>query len=74
MPGMNGVELLALAREIDASMPGMIITGFSDPDVLPDFVDVKVLCKPFNRHELAEAVQSLMTRRHSDHYGALQPV
>jgi signal transduction histidine kinase len=74
MPGMNGVELLALARDIDASMPGMIITGFSDPDLLPELADIKVLCKPFNRQELAETVQGLMGWRHSDDVGAPQPV
>jgi hypothetical protein len=55
-------------------MPGMIITGFSDPDLLPELADIKVLCKPFNRQELAETVQDLMGWRHSDDVGAPQPV
>ena len=60
MPGMNGLELLALAREIDPSMPGMIITGFSDPELLSELNHTVVLRKPFNRAELTETVSRLI--------------
>jgi YesN/AraC family two-component response regulator len=64
MPGMNGVELLALAREIDPSMSAMIITGFSDPKLLTMINGVVTLRKPFNRAELAETVHKLLAAKH----------
>jgi PAS domain S-box-containing protein len=63
MPGMNGVELLALAREIDPSMSAMIITGFSDPKLLTMINGVVTLRKPFNRSELAKTVHELLAAK-----------
>ena len=60
MPGMNGLELLTGARAIDPSMPGMIITGFSDPGLLSELDGIVVLRKPFNRAELTHAVLALI--------------
>jgi CheY-like chemotaxis protein len=60
MPGMNGLELLMRAREIDQSMMGMIITGFSEPALLSELNQFVVLRKPFNRAELTETVQKLI--------------
>jgi CheY-like chemotaxis protein len=62
MPGLNGVALLRLAREIDPSIPAMIMTGFTDPDVLSELEDAFVLRKPFNRGELATAVDQLIAK------------
>jgi signal transduction histidine kinase len=60
MPGMNGLELLTLAHEIDPALVGLIITGFSDPEVLTRLSNVTVLRKPFNRAELVECVLKLI--------------
>jgi CheY-like chemotaxis protein len=60
MPGMNGMELLMLAREMDRRMMGMIITGYSDPVMLSELDDVVVLRKPFNRAELIQKVHELV--------------
>ena len=65
MPGMNGLELLTLAREIDPLMVGMIITGFSDPEMLSHLDGIVVLRKPFNRAELTETVQKLIAHAHN---------
>jgi PAS domain S-box-containing protein len=65
MPGMNGLELLTLAREIDPLMVGMIITGFSDPEMLSNLDGIVVLRKPFNRAELTETVQKLIAYGHN---------
>jgi CheY-like chemotaxis protein len=64
MPGMNGMELLTLAHEIDPSMSAMIITGFSDPKLLTMMNGVVTLRKPFNRAELAETVHKLLAAKH----------
>jgi PAS domain S-box-containing protein len=63
MPGMNGVELLRQALELDPQLPGLIMTGFSQRDVLPDLDGIIVLRKPFNRAELLAAVHSLIKCR-----------
>ncbi len=63
MPGMNGLQLLKQVREIDPALPGMIITGFSDPALLSEMNDTLVLRKPFNRAELTEAVLNLVPAR-----------
>jgi PAS domain S-box-containing protein len=62
MPGMNGLELLKQALEIVPGLPGMIITGFSQRDVLSDLEGITVLRKPFNRAELIGAVLALIKR------------
>jgi PAS domain S-box-containing protein len=64
MPGMNGLELLTLARAIDPSMASMIITGFSDPGLLSELKGIAVLRKPFNRVELVEIVKTLIAEHH----------
>ena len=63
MPGMNGLELLTLAHEIDPTMSAMIITGFSDPKLLTMMNGVVTLRKPFNRAELAETVRKLLAAK-----------
>jgi PAS domain S-box-containing protein len=65
MPGMNGLELLTLAREIDPSMAGMIITGFFAPEMFSHLDGIIVLRKPFNRAELIETVQKLIAHEHN---------
>jgi CheY-like chemotaxis protein len=60
MPEMNGLELLTLAREVDPSMVGMIITGYSDPELMSGKNDLVVLRKPFNRAELIQTVLKLI--------------
>jgi PAS domain S-box-containing protein len=60
MPGMNGVELLRRAREIDPSMASIMITGFFDPELQAELNDTVLLRKPFNRVELVTAVRGLL--------------
>jgi signal transduction histidine kinase/CheY-like chemotaxis protein len=60
MPGMNGRELLTRARRIDPSMPGLMITGFTDPDILADLKGVVVLRKPFSRVDLTTTVRRII--------------
>jgi PAS domain S-box-containing protein len=60
MPGLNGIDLLLQAREIDAMLPGMIITGFSNPDLRLELDEVVILRKPFKRAELLERVHDII--------------
>jgi PAS domain S-box-containing protein len=73
MPGMNGLELLTRACAIDQSMSGMIITGFSDPELLSELNHFVVLRKPFNRAELIQTVLRVMGAKRDDHCEELDP-
>ncbi|HEU4968844.1 MAG TPA: response regulator [Sphingomonas sp.] len=57
MPTISGSELLKKAREHAPTLPGLLITGYADPDSIgnrPD--DVEVLVKPFTIDQLRAAI------------------
>jgi CheY-like chemotaxis protein len=68
MPGMSGVEFLAVVRRSWPSLPALVITGYADfatADELP--ADVAVLRKPFRRKEFVARVQGLLSARQGRH-------
>jgi CheY-like chemotaxis protein len=57
MPTISGSELLKKAREHAPQLPGLLITGYADPDEIgsrPE--DVEVLVKPFTIEQLRAAI------------------
>jgi CheY-like chemotaxis protein len=57
MPGINGAEVIARAREICPQLRAILLTGYADRGLsLPP--DVPVLRKPFRTDELREHVWS----------------
>ena len=60
MPGLNGVDLVALAREVQPGLPALIITGFAEVDTERMAQIASVLRKPFRRQQLVEAVAGLL--------------
>jgi PAS domain S-box-containing protein len=57
MPTISGSELLRKVREHAPDLPGLIITGYADPDSIgnrPE--DVQVLVKPFTIDQLRAAI------------------
>ncbi len=63
MPGLNGIELLRQAHEVDKTLPGLIITGYfeiSSGDTIDQSI---ILRKPFNRARLIECVDALVAGR-----------
>ena len=58
MPGMNGAELAASARQLHPDLPIVFVTGFAESDQLESALgsDVPVLRKPFGIDELAAVV------------------
>ncbi len=65
MSGMTGLALAAEVRKTNATVPIVIMTGFSG-DVTPERTAAlnvgEVLAKPFTVHELAAALQRALTR------------
>jgi CheY-like chemotaxis protein len=63
MPGLNGINLLQQAHEIDRTLPGLIITGFYDVRLGDALEGSFTLRKPFNRAQLIERVEAMITGR-----------
>jgi signal transduction histidine kinase len=58
MPGMNGAELIAQARQVRPDQPFLVVSGFSDSDELMRSCPNTVrLGKPFTATELLAAVE-----------------
>ncbi len=65
MPGMGGIETLQEIREIDATLPVIILTGHGDFDaamagIKLDIVDF--LQKPIDMEQLAKRIRTLLDR------------
>ncbi len=64
MPGMNGAEVIRRAQALRPDLPALIMTGYLDPDSLPEDVDSHlVLQKPFEGDQLLERLTGLMEAR-----------
>ena len=72
MPKLNGHELLDCIRNSHPQLPVLIVSGYSGKHPKPDFRNdsaTAALQKPFRKHQLLEAVDSLMqTTEDSRHY------
>ncbi len=60
MPGMNGVELVTLAREVQPGLPALVMTGFAEVDTDRVARVGGVLRKPFRQQQLVDAILDLM--------------
>ncbi|NLS06314.1 response regulator [Rhizobium sp. P32RR-XVIII] len=59
MPGMNGVELARVARQLHPGLPVLMATGYAD---LPSDaqIDAVRLGKPFTQHQLATEISNAL--------------
>ena len=63
MPGMNGDQLAVAIKEINPSMPVMLLTGFGDMLDGDDHKQVDlVVSKPFTFRSLSESIQKVMSQ------------
>ena len=63
MPGVNGVEVLRVAKRIDPNYPVMVITGFPSVETVTQLVRLGVgdyLTKPFNIDAVRVTVAKLL--------------
>jgi two-component system NtrC family sensor kinase len=66
MPGRDGLELLALAKELDPHLSVVMITGYGTMEHALRAIRLGAqgfLLKPFDPDELVEAVQDTLSRR-----------
>lgn len=59
MPGMTGIELAAVSREVRPQLPVLLATGYAE---LPDGVQVDLprLAKPYHQDQLRERLDQLL--------------
>lgn len=65
MPRMNGAELVRHIRQINANMPVVLCTGFSDllnEQVVNLLGTAEYLMKPVARNELAQVVRKMLDK------------
>jgi PAS domain S-box-containing protein len=62
MPGMNGVDFIAAARQLLPSLPALLVTGFADAGELK-LDPATTLKKPFKMRELQERVASSLEKQ-----------
>ena len=64
MPAMNGGDLAQTVRSLRPNLPILFVTGHGDEDVLAEWQerDAMTLLKPFTSSELAQAVDSAVSR------------
>jgi len=53
MPEMSGGELAKVIRAMRPTLPIILITGYSDVDVLKEFNDLRIILKPFTEDDLS---------------------
>ena len=66
MPGMNGFEVLGLAREIRPRMACMLMTAHGTPDIINEATRLGfdyILLKPFTPSELRGAVDKVLASK-----------
>jgi CheY-like chemotaxis protein len=75
MPGMNGAEVIAAARERNPQLPIIMATGYADMQAVEKVIDLDaVLRKPFQITELANSVKRAMRAGNAmQHHHAAPP-
>lgn len=65
MPGMSGIELAERARAEDPKLPVLVVTGLVDETTRAQLhaINVELLVKPFDGHELLRRVYLLKQQR-----------
>jgi CheY-like chemotaxis protein len=64
MPGMNGLELIRASRRLVPKLPTIMITAYGVQSVRDNVTDLNhcdFLEKPFDLHELKNAITKLLT-------------
>ena len=60
MPGMNGAETAAAARQLKPALPVLFITGYADLAALKDIGEDQIVQKPFRDDDLQRKVGDAM--------------
>ncbi|MCQ4295184.1 PAS domain-containing protein [Pseudomonas stutzeri] len=59
MPLMSGVQLAAIIRETRPHLPILLVSGYAELPSATPAVPLRRLAKPFNQHQLLDAVEQL---------------
>jgi PAS domain S-box-containing protein len=60
MPEMSGGELAKVICAMRPTLPVILITGYSDVDVLKEFNDLRIILKPFTEGDLVNTISAAL--------------
>ena len=60
MPEMSGGELAKVICAMRPTLPVILITGYSDLDVLKEFNDLRIILKPFTEDDLVNTISAAL--------------
>ena len=60
MPEMSGGELAKVICAMRPTLPVILITGYSDVDVLKEFNDLRIILKPFTEDDLVNTISAAL--------------
>ncbi len=66
MPGMNGFQVLAEARELYPDLRSILVTGHGTPEILKEADKMRfdaILLKPFTSNELRRTVEQVFVEK-----------
>lgn len=67
MPEMDGVRLVASIREVDASVPAIICTGYLESVDQSAIKNISVLHKPTDLKQVSNAIHHLLMKQNTHH-------
>lgn len=74
MPGCSGVQVIRAIREIDKTLPVVVITGYPDSDLMYQaltYSPLLVLAKPVGAKKLLDTVRSVLAGKTVQHTGKI---
>jgi signal transduction histidine kinase len=60
MPEMSGGELAKAICAMRPTLPGILMTGHSDPDLLKELKDSRIILKPFTEQDLVDTIDAAL--------------
>ena len=60
MPEMSGGELAKVICAMRPTLPVILITGYSDVDILKEFNDLRIILKPFTEDDLVNTISAAL--------------
>jgi PAS domain S-box-containing protein len=60
MPAMSGIELAKMIETTRPALPVILVTGYGNRDVIPDFMETRILQKPYTEDELILTIRRVL--------------
>jgi FixJ family two-component response regulator len=60
MPEMSGGELAKAICAMRPTLPVILLTGYSDPDILKELRESRIILKPFTEEDLVNTISAAL--------------